>query len=253
LELLADNWLLDHRAVKARLDAIVERYPLTLHSVGMSLGGPEPIDLSYLQKLKRLIKNSQACWLSEHLCFNHVGTHYFPDLLPLAYTSDMIHRVVARIKQVQDYLEMPILVENVSSYVQYKDNEMTEGAFINTICQEAQCGLILDINNLYVSERNHGTSAIAAMQDIDIRHVVEIHLAGHADHGATFIDTHDRPISEPVWELFETYTQGNQITPPTLIEWDTNIPTIDVLLTQQQRAQHILSKIDRQKYDEALG
>lgn len=253
LELLADNWLYDGLTLRY-LEAFAERYPLTLHSTGLSIGGCSPLDMGYLQRLKNLARKTQSPWLSDHLCFTEVHGKHFPDLLPLPYTEESIAHVANRIRIAQDYLAMPLVIENVSSYVEYKESTLTEAEFISAICEEADCGLLLDINNIYVSERNHGHDAWRTIENLPLHRVKEIHLAGFSEREIeeqTFlnnhppktcvIDTHDQPVHTDVWKLF---TRVAQQLPeiPVLIEWDNNIPPLEKLLAEAQKAQTIIDK-----------
>lgn len=208
--------------------------------MGLSLGGVEPLDHSYIEKLRKLIDLTGACWLSDHLCFNHVKNHYLPDLLPLPYTEEMVIHVADRIRLVQDALGRQILLENVSSYLEYKHNTMLECEFLNAVCQHADCYMLLDINNIYVSQRNHGVSARKTLSNINIKRVKEIHLAGHRDKGNIVVDTHDNFVCDEVWQLYENFIAPLDEKIPTLIEWDSNIPDIDILLGERDKAKKIM-------------
>lgn len=241
LELLADNWFAQGGLDAHYLREISCCYPLTLHCVGLSLGGVEPIDRDYLLKLKGLMNQTNARWLSDHLCFNHVQKHYLPDLLPLPYTEEMVDHVASRIRYIQDILGVQILLENVSSYLEYKNNSMQEYEFLNTICEQADCYMLLDINNVFVSQRNHGISAEQTISNINVKRVREVHLAGHRDKGNIVVDTHDNFICDEVWKLYKNFMHSLDEKIPTLIEWDSNIPAIDVLLNERQKAQLIMN------------
>lgn len=240
LELLADNWLYEG-LTRRYLDAFVDKYPLTLHSIGLSIGGCEPIDMAYLKQLKELLTLTKAPWLSDHLCFTHVHDYHFPDLLPLPYTEESIEHVVERIKTIQDFLGMQLVIENVSSYVEYKESTLSESEFISAICQESDCGLLLDLNNVYVSERNHGHSSWDTISQLPLDRVKEIHLAGFTDKGTHVVDTHDQAVHQDVWHLFRRL-QAHTKDIPTLIEWDNQIPELHVLLSEVEKAQHIIDQ-----------
>ena len=243
-ELLADNWLSDGGLTQHYLDAFVERYPLTLHGVGLSLGGPEPLDLNYLQQIKSLMRRSDALWYSDHLCFCRLGAnHVAHDLLPLPYTEEAIHHVSQRIRQTQDYLETTILIENVSSYIEYQDSQMTESEFLRAVIDESQCHLLLDVNNIYVSQRNHGHSGESYLKDLAGCPVKEIHLAGFEDKGTHVVDAHNHPVCEDVWNLYEEALKifGPS---PTLIEWDNELPTFERLHEEAQKAQQRLDRLE---------
>ncbi|MEE9303572.1 MAG: DUF692 domain-containing protein [Thiotrichaceae bacterium] len=239
LELLVDNWLADGGLTKRYLEAIAERYPLTLHGVGLSLGGMEPLNINYLNEIKRIMERSGALWYSEHLCFSQLASYYSHDLLPLPYTEEAINHLVRRIAQVQDYFGCQLIIENVSSYLEYKHSTLSEGEFINAIATESGCGLLLDVNNFYVNQVNHGQDSMEQILRLSPEYIKEIHLAGFADKGDYVIDAHNNPVSKEVWDLYEATLQhvGNV---PTLVEWDNDIPALDVLLSEREKAQRYL-------------
>jgi len=240
-ELLVDNWLSNGGLTRRYLDAIAERYPLTLHGVGLSLGGMEPLDFTYLGEIRRLMQHSNALWYSEHLCFSQLQSYYSHDLLPLPYTEESVRHMANRIKQVQDYMGCQMLVENVSSYLEYKQNELSEGEFINAIVEEADCSLLLDVNNFYVNEVNHGQNAEQQIRVLPHHRVKEIHLAGFADKGTHVVDAHNNPVADEVWALYEKTLE--LVGPvPTLIEWDNDIPSLETLLAERQKAQQYLDR-----------
>ena len=231
LEILSDNFIHQSGLDGALLDAICAEYPVTLHGVNLSLGGTAPLDLSYLHALKTLATRTQAVWISEHCCFSHHGTQHSHDLLPLPYTMATARHLASRIRQAQDYLGQRLLIENVSAYLDYHVSEMTESEFLAEIVQQADCYLLLDLNNLYVSSQNLGTDSQHYLQQLPLERVREIHLAGFQDQGAYLLDAHNNPVAEPVWALYrQVQTQLPNV--PTLIEWDNAIPTLDTLLTQ---------------------
>lgn len=242
LELLADNWLASGGPNRHFLDEISSRYPVTLHGVGLSLGGMDPLDFSYLKQIRELKQRSGALWYSEHLCFSRMATVHSHDLLPLPYTDEAIRHVIRRIGEVQDFLGERILIENVSSYLEYTQSELDEGAFIAMIANEADCGLILDVNNLYVNQVNHGQDALVQMAQIPPERVCEIHLAGYADQGTHLIDAHNNPVSEPVWQLYQqALARFGPVA--TLIEWDNDLPDLAVLYAEQNKAQSLLDEV----------
>lgn len=238
-ELLADNWLTS-QLNDYFLDLISERYPITIHGVGLSLGSPQAMDLNYLKSIKNLIKRSKSIKYSEHLCFAQLtDSHYAHDLLPLPYCDNIILHLTERIKQVQDYLGQQIILENVSTYLSYKINEMSEAEFLGQLVQESGCGLLLDINNLFVNQVNLGSCAKETIRYMHSDWVQEIHLAGFETHPDFLIDAHNNPVSEDVWALYEFAINhlGNKAT---LIEWDNDIPEWDVLLAERNKAKNIL-------------
>ncbi|CAA6812395.1 MAG: Uncharacterized protein conserved in bacteria, NMA0228-like [uncultured Thiotrichaceae bacterium] len=239
-ELLVDNWLADGGLTRRYLDVITERYPLTLHGVGLSLGGTEPLDFSYLQKIKDTLQHTDALWYSEHLCFSQLQSHFSHDLLPLPYTEEAITHVVERIQQVQDFLGRQILIENVSAYLEYQHSRLSESEFITEIADAADCKLILDVNNFYVNQINHKHDALTEIQALPNERVEEIHLAGFADKGEYVVDAHNNPVAQGVWDLYEeTLKLTGPV--PTLIEWDNDIPELDILLAEKDKAQNYLN------------
>lgn len=241
LELLVDNWLTEGGLTRRYLDAVTERYPVTLHGVGLSLGGTEALDFNYLQNIKDTQQHTNALWYSEHLCFSQLHRYYSHDLLPLPYTEEAITHVVDRIQQVQDFLGQQILIENVSAYLEYQHSVLSESAFISEIADAADCQLILDVNNFYVNQINHKQDALSEIHALPHHRVQEIHLAGFADKGDYVIDAHNNPVAQGVWDLYEeTLKLTGPI--PTLIEWDNDIPELDILLAEKEKAQHYLNK-----------
>ncbi len=225
------------------LDRIRADYPISLHGVGLSLGSTDPLSEKHLQKLKTLVQRCEPILVSEHLSWGSVGGRYFNDLLPLPYRDDTLEHMVARVSQVQDYLQRPILVENLSSYLQFDSSDIPEWEFLAALAQRAGCGLLLDVNNIYVSARNHGLNAQEFLHGIPQHLVGEIHLAGHSiktfDDGELFIDTHDQRVSVGVWSLYRDAVR-RFVNVPVLIEWDAQLPALDVLVAEAQQAAMIL-------------
>lgn len=235
LEILSDNFIHQSGPDLHLLDAICATYPVTLHGVNLSLGGTSPLDTDYLRALKQLADHTQAAWISEHACFCYQGTTHSHDLLPLPYTADTATHLAERIRQAQDSLGQRILIENVSAYLTYTLSEMSEGEFLAEVLSQADCDLLLDVNNLYVNQRNLGTDPQDLIQAIPRKRVREIHLAGFSDQGNILIDAHNNPVAEPVWSLYQQVLQYFPDT-PTLIEWDNDIPPLQTLLAQASRA-----------------
>lgn len=241
-EALSDNYMVDGGAALHYLDVVREHYPMVLHGVGLSLGSTDPLSQDYLKKLKTLTDRVNPAWLSDHLCWISVKGHYFHDLLPLPYTEEVIQHVVDRIQQVQDFLGSQILIENVSSYFEYKQNEMTEWEFINEIVEAADCCILLDINNIYVSAMNHRFDPHVYVNSIARERVKQFHMAGFADKQRYLLDNHGEMIHQPVWDLYEVALK--RFGPvPTLIEWDENIPKFSVLQAEAEKAQALMNKI----------
>jgi len=231
------------------LERIRARYPLSLHGVGLSIGSTDPLDRQHLAKLKELIRRFEPALVSEHLSWSSVGGRYFNDLLPLPYTEEALDHMVARVAQVQDVLGRQILIENPSSYLQYVESAIPEWEFLVELAERTGCGVLLDVNNIYVSACNHGFDATAYLQAVPRYVVREIHLAGftvnRVDDGEILIDTHNRPVWPPVWALYRQAVQRfGRI--PTLIEWDTDLPELTVLVDEAYRADAILEETHAQ-------
>ena len=235
-EVLMDNHTARGGLIPRQLEAVREHYPLSLHCVGMSLAGVDPLDMRYLETVKRMVYEYTPIQVSDHLCFTHHGHHHFNDLLPIPFTAESLDHVSRRIQQVQDYLGTGILVENVSTYLQYSSSEMNEAEFMTALVDRTGCGILLDINNAYVNEFNHGYAARDFIDAIPIEHVSEVHLAGFEDKTDYVIDAHNNRVSEAVWKLFEYYLQLEHGA-PVLIEWDNDIPELDVLLDEASKAE----------------
>ncbi|MDH4275935.1 MAG: DUF692 domain-containing protein [Gammaproteobacteria bacterium] len=218
-------------------------YPLSLHGVGLSLGGTDPLDVTHLEKLKHLILRTQPWVVSEHLAWSAFQGRHFNDLLPLPYTEEALNNCAARITQMQDQLKRQILIENPSSYLSFNHSTISEPEFLGALCARTGCGILLDINNVYVSAINHGFDPIHYLNCIPTAPVGEIHLAGHSirhfNDATVLIDTHDQPVSAAVWTLYE-YVVSRFPAVPVLIERDSNLPPLQELLNEAQRAQSIL-------------
>lgn len=235
LEVLADNYLNTQGIPLEKLFTITAHYPVVMHCVGMSLGSIDPINWEYLSHIKALATQLKPAWISDHLCWTSLHNQYSHGLLPLPFTQETIDHTANRIQQIQDYLNYPLLIENISSYVRCPENEMNEVTFLNHVAQQADCGILLDINNLYVNAHNHHEDAMALLQQVDASRVYQYHLAGYQPHGTLLLDSHNNGISPAVWQLYETALK--RIGPkPACIEWDEAIPDWSVLATEQQQA-----------------
>jgi len=222
-EILTENYMVPGGKALDYLDKIRADYPIVMHGVSLSIGSTDPLNTLYLKNFKQLIQRVQPEWVSDHLCWTGVNGKNSHDLLPLPYNEDTIDHVVARVQQVQDYLGRRILLENLSSYVTYKNSEMTEWAFLNEIARRADCHILLDINNIFVSAHNHQFAPIDYINGIDVDRVMQFHLAGHSYNGEMIIDTHDHAVCDPVWSLYETALKRFGAV-STMIERDDNIP-----------------------------
>ena len=240
-EVLMDNHTAQGGLIPDQLAAVREHYPISLHCVGMSIGGVDTLDMDYLATLKWMIKQYQPVRVSDHLCFTKYGKHQFNDLLPIPFTTESFHHTSSRIKQIQDYLGIKILIENVSTYLQFEASEMNEADFLSELVNETGCGILLDINNAYVNEFNHGCSAKTFIDTLPIDSIGEVHLAGYEDKSDYLIDAHNNRVANPVWALFEYYLQYAKGA-PVLIEWDNDIPEFSVLLDEAEIAERIISK-----------
>lgn len=237
-EIISENYMVAGGKPKYYLHQIKEKYPLVMHGVSMSIGSSDPLNFNYLKELKTLINQVKPKWISDHLCWTGVHNINSHDLLPLPYTEETINHVVNRINQVQDFLGQQILFENVSSYLSYKDSTMTEWEFINQIANESNSLILLDINNIYVSARNHGFDPLEFINNIDKNRVQQIHLAGHSDAGDYVIDTHDNDVAQAVWTLYQAaLSRFGAIS--TMIERDDNIPEFNELYAELSHAKDL--------------
>jgi len=237
-EILSENFMVAGGKPRYYLAAVAEQYPVVMHGVSMSLGSVSTLDHHYLGQLKQLVKEVKPRWISDHLCFSQVDGVNSHDLLPMPYTEEAIDHVASRIRQVQDFLGQQMLLENVSSYLSYQDSTMTEWEFYNEVCQRADCFMLLDINNIYVSARNHQFDPLDYLNAINPSRVRQIHLAGHSDYGDYVIDTHDHPVCDPVWSLYDSAIKRLGAI-STMIERDDNIPALDELIKELDIARRI--------------
>ncbi|MBP7082112.1 MAG: DUF692 domain-containing protein [Rhodocyclaceae bacterium] len=231
LEVISENYMVPGGKPLYMLDQIRRDFPMVMHGVSLSIGGTAPIDVEYLRQLKVLIERIEPAWISDHLCWTGTDGLNLHDLLPMPYTERALRHLVERISQVQEFLGRKILLENVSSYVTYRADEMSEWEFIAALLQRSGCDLLLDVNNIYVSSVNHGFNPQHFIDAIPATHVRQIHLAGHENHGSYIIDTHDHPVCDAVWDLY-AYSVRRLGAVPTMIERDDNIPPLNELLDE---------------------
>lgn len=245
LEAHSENFFAEDGIALGVLERIRGDYPLSLHGVGLSIGSVDPLDEAHLKKLSRLIERVEPGVISEHLCWGSIGGRYLNDLLPLPYTEEALTHMVDRIEQIQDVLGRRLLIENVSSYLEFVDSAIPEWEFLTAVAERSGCGLLLDINNIYVNAVNHGFDPGTYIEAIPADRVVEMHLAGHTVRAygdrEILVDTHNAPVCEDVWALFER-TVRRMGARPTLIEWDSDYPPLDTLIGEADKAQSILDR-----------
>ena len=241
LEVHSENYFADGGPALAWLERFRADYPISLHGVGLSLGSTDPLDREHLSRLRRLVDRFEPCLVSEHVCWSSVGGRHLNELLPLPYTEESLAHVSDRVAQVQERLGRKILIENISAYLQFASSTIPEGEFVAELARRSGCGVLLDVNNAWVNAVNHGTDAGRFLDAIEPHTVGEIHLAGFEATDDGLIDTHGAPVSAQVWALYaETIRRLGPR--PTLIEWDTNIPALEVLLGEAAKADAILAQ-----------
>lgn len=235
-ELLTDNHLVEGGAPRFQAEAIAEQYPVALHGVGLSLGSVDPLNLEYVGQVRDLAYRVRAVHVSEHIAFASAGGIHSHDLLPLPWTEEALLHLAERVRRVQHELGERILLENISTYIEYEGGELSEGQFISDLCAETGCSLLLDINNVYVNAVNHDRDPMELLDAIPWSRVEEIHLAGHDHRDGLLIDTHGRHVAGPVLALFENVIRRAPDV-PVLLEWDTQVPEWDVLWNEAQRVE----------------
>lgn len=234
-EILSENFIETEGRPLWYLDQIAERYPIAMHGVSLSVGSTDPIDFEFLDKLAALAKRVKARWLGDHICWTGVAGINGHDLFPVPYTEEGLRHMIARVRTIQDYLGRPLVLENPSTYVTFAASSMPEEEFIARLATESGCGLLLDVNNVYVTCRNHDLDPKAYLEAIPYQHVVQIHLAGHSDNGTHCVDTHDGRVIDEVWELY-AIVQGRTGGRATLLEWDAKVPKFEVLQQEVGKA-----------------
>lgn len=247
-EIISENFMVEGGKPIEHLEKILETYPVVQHGVSLAIGSPTPLDFNYLKQLKALTKKTKTPWVSDHLCWGQVPGSHFHDLLPLPYTKEVVEYVAERARIVQDYLELPFALENLSSYVAFTQDEMTEWDFYTAVVEKADIYMMLDVNNIYVSSKNHGFDPKNYYENIPMERVLQIHLAGHLDCGTHLLDTHDQPVCDAVWELYaKIYPLTGGVS--TLLEWDDNLLSFEetwkeaLKAKQFQKALHIQHEI----------
>ena len=238
-EIISENYMVDGGRPLRILDQTLDQYRVVQHGVSMYFGSAQPLNRDHLRRIKELTKRTKTPWLSDHLCWGSVDGRYTHDLLPLPYTVEAIRTTAERVRMVQDYLEIPVAVENVSSYAEYHDSEMTEWEFLSEVVHAADCGILLDVNNIYVSSQNHDFNPLVYVNSIPAERVAQIHIAGHSKFEKYILDTHDHPVLDPVWKLYERAIERCGPT-ATLLEWDDNIPSFEEVHAEALKANRFL-------------
>ncbi len=234
-EVLSDNFMHTQGRPLEILDRIAERYPLEMHGVSLSIGSTDALDWDYLRELKALRARIGARWVSDHLCWTGVSGRNTHDLLPMPLTEESLLHTARRIRQVQDFLEAPLVLENPSTYASFRCDALTEWEYLKSLVELSDSGILLDVNNVYVSAKNHGFDPERYLLGLPMERVVQIHVAGHTDHGTHAIDTHIGPVPDPVWKLLARARElGAEA--PVLLEWDAEVPAFDVVLSEALRA-----------------
>ncbi len=242
-EVISENFMDSGGRPRYVLDKIAERYPIVMHGVSMSIGSSDPLNVPYLRKLKALADATGARWISDHLCWTGVAGRNTHDLLPIPLNEASLRHVVARVRAVQEILERPLVLENPSTYVTFADSDMSDWEFLTRMAEEADCGLLLDVNNVYVSSINHDWDPAEYVRGVPHRRIVQFHLAGHTHCGTHLIDTHDGAVIDPVWEL---YRLAHELTggAATLLEWDAKIPPFPAMHAEVLKArQHMAAAL----------
>jgi uncharacterized protein len=238
-EIISENYMIDGGRPLSVLDSILDQYRVVQHGVSMYFGSAEPLSREHLRRLKSLVRRTGTPWLSDHLCWGSVDGTYTHDLLPMPYTFEAAHVTAEKIRQAQDFLEVPIAVENVSSYAEFHVSQMTEWEFLNEVVEQADCGILLDVNNIYVSSQNHTFDPRKYVDAVPAERVAQIHIAGHSKFEKYILDTHDHPVLDPVWSLYARAIERCGPT-ATLLEWDDSIPSFEEVHAEALKANRFL-------------
>jgi uncharacterized protein len=227
-EVISENFMVEGGRPLEVLEGVRANYPVVMHGVSLSIGSSDPLNRDYLRALRTLATRIEPAWVSDHLCWTGIGGRNLHDLLPLPHTEETVRHVAERIRQVQDILERTIAIENVSSYLAFRASRLTEWEFLTAVAEEADCAILLDVNNIFVNAFNHRFDPARYIDSVPVERVVQFHLAGHSDHGSYLLDSHDHPIRPEVWALYEhAVRRFGRVA--TLVEWDDNIPEFEVL------------------------
>src|SRR6201998_3910124 len=238
-EIISENFMIGGGRPLRILDQILEQYRVVQHGVSMYFGSAGRPNREHLLRLNELVKRTNTPWLTDHLCWGSVDGRYTHDLLPMPYTFEAAKLTAQKVREARDFLEVPIAVENVSSYAEYHVSEMTEWEFLNEVVEQADCGILLDVNNIYVSSRNHSFDPYEYLRSVPAERVAQIHIAGHSNYEKYILDTHDHPVLDPVWQL---YAKAIELAGPTatLLEWDDHIPTFEEVHNEALKAKKII-------------
>jgi hypothetical protein len=238
-EIISENFMVDGGRPLFVLDRILEQYRVVQHGVSMYFGSAEPLNREHLRRLKALVQRTRTPWLSDHLCWGSVDGTYSHDLLPMPYTFEAARKTAHKIREARDFLEVPVVVENVSSYAEFHASEMTEWQFLTEVVEQADCGILLDVNNIYVSSRNHSFDPFEYLGNVPHDRVAQIHIAGHSKYEKYILDTHDHPVVDPVWQL---YARAIEFIGPTatLLEWDDHIPSFEEVHAEALKAKRFV-------------
>lgn len=243
-EIISENFMMDDGKPLEQLKKILEHYPVVQHGVSLAIGSPDPLDFDYLKKLKKLTRLTKTPWVSDHLCWGRLPGANYHDLLPLPYTKEVIDYVAERARIVQDFLELPFALENLSSYVAFHADQMPEWDFYTAVVEKADIYMMLDVNNIYVSSKNHGFNPQEYYQNLPLERVLQIHLAGHTDKGTHLLDTHDNYVCDEVWKLYgEIYPLTNGVS--TLLEWDDNFLSFEETWAEALKAKEYQITLDK--------
>ncbi|MGD2169259.1 MAG: DUF692 domain-containing protein [Chlamydiota bacterium] len=241
-EIISENFLIDGPPIR-NLEKILETYPVVMHGVSLAIGSPDPINFDYLKKIKELARKTKSPWISDHLCWGRVPGSHYHDLLPLPYTKEVIDYVVERVKIVQDYLEVPFALENVSSYAAFQEDEMPEWEFYTAVVEKSDIFMMLDVNNIYVSSKNHGFEPEKYYENLPFDRVLQIHLAGHSNYDKFIIDTHNNYVCDEVWQIYkEVYPKTGGVS--TLLEWDDHFLSFEDTCKEALKAKQFQQEIE---------
>ena len=238
LEVITENFLVPGGNPRRVLRKVRERWPVVMHGVSLSIGSTDPLDLAYLDSVRALAAELEPAWISDHVCWGAVDGRNAHDLLPLPYNEDSLAHVVSRVQSVQERLGRQLVLENVSSYVEFQSSDLGEAQFLSELATRADCRLLVDVNNIFVSAHNHGWDALAYLRALPRGRVAQYHLAGPSEHEGLWLDTHDHPVRDEVWALYKTALEvlGPH---PTLVEWDARIPPLERVIEESMHARRI--------------